>query len=118
MIKFLIGVLLLALFYSKLQAAEISTLTLNGTDNNCMCPTQASLEQAHANIRTFLQGFINNFVLETYDILQECGSGEWQTVVNLDMTDPSQECPSAWMEYSSGGVRACERIQNVAGGCD
>ena len=39
-------------------------------------------------------------------------------MVNLDMTDPSQQCPSAWMEYSSGGVRACERIQNVAGGCD
>ena len=33
------------------------------------------------------------------------------------MTDPSQECPSAWMEYSSGGVRV-DRIQNVAGGCD
>ena len=74
MIKFLIGVLLLALLHGKLQAAEISTLTLNGTDNNCncICPPQACLEQAHANIRTSIQGFINNFVLETYDILQEC----------------------------------------------
>ena len=116
MINFLIGVLLLALLHGKLQAAEISTLTLNGTDNcNCMCPPQANLEQAHANIRIFIQGFIKNF---TSDILQECGSGEWHTVVNLNMTDPSQQCPSAWMEYSSGGVRACEQIQNVAGGCD
>ena len=65
-----------------------------------------------------IRGFIKKFVRETYGIPQGCGSGEWHTVVNLDMTDPSQQCPSAWMEYSSGGVRACERIQNVAGGCD
>ena len=64
MINFLIGVLLLALLHGKLQAAEISTLTLNSTDNcNCMCPPQANLEQAHANIRIFIQGFIKNFYI-------------------------------------------------------
>ena len=112
--------MLLVLLHGKLEAAEISPLTLtdtgNGDDN--VCPPQASLEQAHVNISTVVRGLVKNFIRETYNILQECGSGEWHTVVNLDMTDPSQQCPSAWMEYSSGGVRACERIQNVAGGCD
>ena len=117
-----IAVLPLTLLPRKLQAAETSPLLLAGTgDGIGTCPTQASSEQVHRNISTTVRGFIKNFIRETYDVLylsQECGSGEWHTVVDLDMTDPSQQCPSAWMEYNSGGVRACERIQNGVGGCD
>ena len=112
--------MLLVLLHGQTEAAEISPLTLTGAgnDNDNVCPPQASLEQARVNISTVVRGLVKNFIRETYDIIQECGSGEWHTVVNLDMTDPSQQCPSAWMEYSSGGVRACERIQNVGGGCE
>ena len=112
--------MLLVLLHGQTEAAEISPLTLTGAgnDNDNVCPPQASLEQARVNISTVVRGLVKNFIRETYDIIQECGSGEWHTVVNLDMTDPFQQCPSAWMEYSSGGVRACERIQNVGGGCD
>ena len=120
MIKLCLGVMLLVLLHGQTEAAEISPLTLTGAgnDNDNVCPPQASLEQARVNISTVVRGLVKNFIRETYDIIQECGSGEWHTVVNLDMTDPSQQCPSAWMEYSSGGVRACERIQNVGGGCE
>jgi hypothetical protein len=122
MIKFeiiLIGILLLTSLHGKLQTAKISPLILTGTED-CMCPPQASLEQARVNISSVVRGFVKNFIHETYNIPQGCGSGEWHTVVNLDMTNPSQQCPSAWMEFNSGGVRVCKRIQNVAigGGCD
>ena len=33
------------------------------------------------------------------------------------MTDPSQLCPSAWMEYNTSGVRACGRPFNSTGSC-
>ena len=113
----IIAVPLLVLLPCKLRAAEIiSPLSFTGSGSGTgRCPTQAALEQARVNINAVVRGYLMNFSRE---LSQECGSGEWHRVVDLDMTDPSQQCPSAWMEYNSGGVRACERIQNVGGGCD
>ena len=42
-------------------------------------------------------------------IQQHCGPGSWWRVAFLNMSDPSQECPSAWREYIASGVRACGR---------
>ena len=47
--------------------------------------------------------------------LHPCGTGEWRRVAYLDMRDPTQQCPSAWREYNTGGVRACGR-PNASGG--
>ena len=33
------------------------------------------------------------------------------------MTDPSQQCPPAWREYNTSGVRACGRPDFSAGSC-
>ena len=33
------------------------------------------------------------------------------------MTEPSQQCPSAWREYNTSGIRACGRPVNSAGSC-
>ena len=39
-----------------------------------------------------------------------CGSDEgWTRLAYLDMSDPSEECPSGFRLYESGGVRACGR---------
>ena len=43
------------------------------------------------------------------EIQQHCGPGSWRRVAFLNMSDPSQECPSAWREYNTSGVRACGR---------
>ena len=34
------------------------------------------------------------------------------------MSDPSQQCPSAWREYNTSGVRACGRPNNSPGSCE
>ena len=47
----------------------------------------------------------------------ECGPGLWWPVAYLDMTDPSQQCPSAWREYNTSGVKACGRPANSTGSC-
>ena len=46
-----------------------------------------------------------------------CGPGLWHRLVYLNMTDPSQQCPSAWREYNDDGVRACGRPENSPGNC-
>ena len=32
------------------------------------------------------------------------------------MSDPAQQCPPSWREYSTGGLRACGRLQDNVGG--
>ena len=50
-------------------------------------------------------------ILSDHDIhiVTECGDGLWCQVAYLNMTDPSQQCPPAWREYNTSGVRACGR---------
>ena len=53
-----------------------------------------------------LRGQVKNF-LENYKVIPECGDGLWYRVAYLNMTDPSQQCPSSWRLYNDSGVRAC-----------
>ena len=43
------------------------------------------------------------------NVLPQCGEGIWYRVAYLNMTDPSQQCPSAWREYNTNQFRACGR---------
>ena len=43
-----------------------------------------------------------------------CGSGGWTRLAYLDMSDATQNCPSGFRLYQSGGVRACGK---PSGGC-
>uniref|UniRef100_A0A1X7SZ22 Fibrinogen C-terminal domain-containing protein n=1 Tax=Amphimedon queenslandica TaxID=400682 RepID=A0A1X7SZ22_AMPQE len=47
-----------------------------------------------------------------------CGSGGgWTRLAYLDMTDATQNCPSGFRLYQSGGVRACGRATSSGGSC-
>ena len=46
-----------------------------------------------------------------------CGAGEWHRVALLNMSDPTENCPSAWGEYVSDGIRACIRPNSPEGSC-
>ena len=45
-----------------------------------------------------------------------CGSSGWMRVAHLNMTDPSEQCPSGFRFYSESGVRACGR-HTLTRGC-
>ena len=47
-----------------------------------------------------------------------CGSGGgWTRLAYLDMTDSTENCPSGFRLYQSGGVRACGRTKSSGGSC-
>ena len=47
-----------------------------------------------------------------------CGSGGgWTRLAYLDMTDSTENCPSGFKLYQSGGVRACGRPTSSGGSC-
>ena len=38
-------------------------------------------------------------------------------VAYLDMRNTGEQCPSAWVEYVSGGIRACKRPDSPGASC-
>ena len=46
-----------------------------------------------------------------------CGPGLWYQVAHLNMSDPSQQCPSVWRNYTNNGIRACGRPSVSTGSC-
>uniref|UniRef100_A0A1X7TV93 Fibrinogen C-terminal domain-containing protein n=1 Tax=Amphimedon queenslandica TaxID=400682 RepID=A0A1X7TV93_AMPQE len=47
-----------------------------------------------------------------------CGSaGGWSRIAYLDMSDSTQNCPSGFRLYNTGGVRACGRPISFSAGC-
>uniref|UniRef100_A0A1X7SXB0 Fibrinogen C-terminal domain-containing protein n=1 Tax=Amphimedon queenslandica TaxID=400682 RepID=A0A1X7SXB0_AMPQE len=47
-----------------------------------------------------------------------CGSGGgWTRLAYLNTTDPTENCPSGFRLYQSGGVRACGRATSSGGSC-
>ena len=53
-----------------------------------------------------------NTIVQSY-----CGAGQWHRIAFLNMSDPSQQCKSAWREYNTSGVRACGRAYSTEGSC-
>ena len=48
---------------------------------------------------------------------QVCGSSGWTRVAYLNMTNPSEQCPSGFRLYNQSGIRACGRPATGYGGC-
>ena len=60
-----------------------------------------------------------NGIAHVYCNIEElCGSGGgWTRLAYLDMSDATQNCPSGFRLYQSGGVRACGRPVTNSGSC-
>ena len=70
-----------------------------------VCPeTEEILHEIRRNITDTLSELFSSSVPECAH-----GDGLWYRVAYLNMSDPSQQCPSAWREYNTSGVRACGR---------
>uniref|UniRef100_A0A1X7SG18 Fibrinogen C-terminal domain-containing protein n=1 Tax=Amphimedon queenslandica TaxID=400682 RepID=A0A1X7SG18_AMPQE len=55
---------------------------------------------------------------QTNVLPEPCGSGGgWTRLAYLDMSNATQNCPSGFKLYQSGGVRTCGRPATSSGGC-
>ena len=82
---------------------SIAPLVIQQTDGE-RCLPQLQREKARLTIRNNVTS-----ILSKLDIIDECGGGLWYKVAHLNMSDPTEQCPSAWRLYSTNGVRACGR---------
>ena len=109
-----VTLLIFAIILQALAAQEdIKTLPpiiIHGNSStNKTCPSTEERNSALLKIKSNVFNHLFNAKL-----VPECGEGIWYRVAYLNMTDSSQQCPSAWREYTSSGIRVCKR---PFGGC-
>ena len=88
----------------------------NGKEMSGTCYSEEEREMIIRNITAYVQSMIlQNLPLIEFGL--NCGPGRWYQVAHLNMSDPSQQCPSTWREYNTSGVRACGRPATSSGSC-
>ena len=81
---------------------------------------QRQLAATQTNISNTLTQLDNKYSDSIISLLHPqsyCGPGPWYRVAYLNMSNPVEQCPSAWREYNSSGVRACGRPVSTLGSC-
>ena len=102
--------------YTLLSSEHLKVIELEKTQD-LLFTTQTNISQtltqldAKLHVTTFLS------VSKIAQSQTQCGPGLWYPLIYLNMSDPSQQCPSVWREYNTSGVRACGRPVSSAGSC-
>ena len=121
-----------ALTLSEGQPARINSVVISGAAN-CIqrsCPSADILESARSNLSAaVLQSLPTSEPSTAPELpttpeplttpgspsLSPCGGAGWRRVADLDMADPSQDCPSPWA-VSDNPARSCT-LSSFLGGC-
>ena len=74
------------------------------------CPSEEQREILRNEIRNATRSLLGESVVP---ILQACGGSGWRHVAYLNMSDPSQQCPSVWQEITTPH-RVCGRRSTSA----
>ena len=82
------------------------------------CASIEEREMAGTQIREDIHEILRDVVIPSLDIVIPCGGPGWTLAASLDMTDPTQNCPSAWDERTESGKRVCFRQPSNSPGCD
>ncbi len=79
--------------------------------DNVSCASIEEREMARTQIFEDIRGSLR-------DVVTRCGGLGWTLAASLSMTDPTQNCPSAWYEDTRSGKRLCFRQTSSSAGCD
>ena len=107
---------LLFLVVHSATAATLDLVSIAGNQKRGTCLSQESRGEALHNIReAIMETTMMNL---TSSLNFNCGAGLWYRVAHLNMSNSSQQCPSAWREYNiTGEVRGCGRPETLNGNC-
>ena len=94
------------------HSAIAATLNVVSIPGNEICSIQERKDAAIQNIRAYIETIVENKVMDL-----NCGIGEWYRIAHLNMSNSSQQCPSARREYNTCGVRACGRPEISSASC-
>ena len=82
------------------------------------CPSEAQRETLRNEIKNTTQSLLRESVVPQLSTQSSysCGGSGWRRVAYLNMSDPSQQCPSVWQEITTPH-RVCGR-SNTTGSCE
>ena len=95
--------------------AKILTASSDGDlDLRDSCPYQEDLDTAVKSISDSVFDILKQMFSSQ---IPQCGDGLWYRVAYLNTSDPSQQCPSAWIERTFNRIRVCGRPTSTTGSC-
>ena len=95
-------------------------LLANSQHSSCSCqPVPATTcEEIKKNWPSSASGYYTIKGQRAYCNMEElCGSGGWTRLAYLNMSESTENCPSGFKLYQSGGVRGCGRATSSVGSC-
>ena len=99
----------LVILFAVMSLQEIPPMISSAeTPNARSCPTAELENESLRQIRNYVRSFMANY----QSTVEHCGPGMWHRIAYLNMSDPSQQCPSNWryLYDNPSGVRACGRF--------
>ena len=111
--------------YNQSKAEQSAVQSQQSKADSDVTATQTQLTATCNNLSQILLQVdakindLTSLILQSTDMEPQsnCGPGLWYQVAHLNMSDPSQQCPSAWREYNTSGVRVCGRPTTSTGSC-
>ena len=102
-------------------AQGANTLTYPGQvlqgDGNQTCPSEAQRERVRNEVDNATLRLLRETVVPLLQGYSCGGSTGWRRVAYLNMSDPSQQCPSVWREITTPH-RVCGRRSTSGGSCE
>ena len=89
---------------------EIPAIVINSHDNCDLggsYPSKEELDTALNKITSYISAVVQEIIISSQ--LPQCGGGLWYRIAHVNMSDPSQQCPSAWREVTMHGIKVCAR---------
>ena len=88
---------------------------LQGVDNQT-CPSEDQQEIARNKVKTATQRLLRDSIVPELRVFFCGGSTGWRRIAYLNMSDPSQQCPSVWKEITTP-FRVCGR-KSASANCE
>ena len=94
------------------------TLLDSSSSSDSSCPAQSSIDLIDKEIRKTRDLINSNFINSNYQLRPcKCGGPGWTRVINLDMADHGNMCPSNWTLHERP-IRGCGRSTSGRQTCD
>ena len=94
------------------------TLLDSSSSSDSSCPAQSSIDLIDKEIRKTRDLINSNFINSNYQLRPcKCGGPGWTRVINLDMADRGNMCPSNWTLHERP-IRGCGRRASGWQTCD
>ncbi len=88
------------------RAVTLFPAVVNGIGNGA-CPPQDALDAQRNSIKSETLNLLDNTVIPILSCPCSAPGETWTKIAHLDMTDPSQQCPTNWMLNTFGSIQGC-----------